>query len=177
MDTWVALLRGVNVGGNNKVPMKPLAGALEALGHTRVRTYLQSGNVVLDTDEGDGPEVAAAVSSCIADTFGLTIGVVVRSPRELQRVVERNPFLAEAEDPTKVVVNFLAEAVQAKDLPAIPEDAVEEVRLDGLHLYVSYPDGQGRSKLDHRYWGKFPKVLSTARNWRTVLALHDLTRG
>jgi uncharacterized protein (DUF1697 family) len=177
VKTWVALLRGVNVGGNNMVPMKDLRAALEATGAERVRTYLQSGNAVFDSAHAKEADAATAVEACIKDTFGLDIRVVVRTAEELAKVIDRNPFPDKVDvEPRYVAVNFFRDAPES--LPLVPDNALEELHLEGRHLYVWHPEGQGRSKLDHRFWNKFPKTtVLTNRNWRSVLALRDLAES
>lgn len=154
--------------------MKDLRGALAARGFDRVATYLQSGNVAFDSDHADEAAVAAELAACLADEFGKDVGVVVRTGEEIASVIAANPFVDEAaSDPRLVVVAFFAEP--APSLPAVPDDAPEALHLEGRHLYLWYPEGQGRSKLDHRFWGKLPpSSLYTARNWRTVEALREL---
>lgn len=171
---WIGLLRGVNVGGHTSLSMKELRGALAERGLEGVATYLQSGNVAFDSDLPDEAAVAAELASCIADRFGTQFGVVVRTGEEIASVIAANPFADQAAaDPRLVVVAFFGEPVPS--LPAVPDDAPEGLHLDGRHLYLWYPEGQGRSKLDRRFWGKLPATcLYTARNWRTVEALREL---
>lgn len=177
MGTWVGLLRGVNVGGRNKVPMAALRDAVADLGYEDVRTYVQSGNVVFRSASRSEAAVANAVEGAITAVLDLQVRVLVRSAVAIDEVVAANPFPELARDPTKLVVVFLEQAITDSQLPDVPGGAIEEVRAGDRHLYVSYPDGQGRSQLDDRYWRQLPKQATTARNWRTVLALRDLTRS
>lgn len=177
MARWVALLRGVNVGGNKKVPMKELAAMVEGLGHGDVQTYLQSGNVAFTAAKGTEAHLVAQLERAIVETFAFESKVILRNGKQLDALVAGNPFAATAAtDPTKVAVHFLRDNVKAAEVPPTPDGIAEEVVVDGRHIYVSYPNGQGRTQLDDRYWRRYPTgMVSTARNWRTVEALRDLT--
>ena len=180
MTAYVALLRAVNVGGTNRVPMAELRAALEARGLGGVSTVLASGNVLLRSAE---PEhvVAGQIGDTIAVTFGVRVGVVVRSGGELASVVGRNPFLAEGADrePATLHVAFLSEqpsavAVATLDPYRSPPDAFA---VAGRAVYLSYPNGSGRSRLTLDYLERRLGVDGTARNWRTVVRLAGLLEG
>ncbi len=172
----VALLRGINVGGNNKLPMVTLAAIFEAAGCTEVRTYIQSGNVVY---RPPGPAVADAVEAAISRTLGLQIPVVTRTSAELAAAVAANPFLAGGADPGHCYLGFLARApeparVQALDPERSPGD---RFLLRGRDLYLHLPHGSARSKLTNAYFDRALATVTTVRNWRTVLALAALAGG
>jgi uncharacterized protein (DUF1697 family) len=175
--TYIVLLRGVNLAGRNRVAMPELRAALEAAGFEEVRTYVQSGNVVLSSRKS--PEgVARGVERVIADRFGLNIEVVVRRRAELAGVVKRNPLGKVATEPRRYQVTFLAKAPGADVVKKLESSAVggEQVVLAGRELYAWHPDGVGRSKLAALLAGKGLGVTATARNWATVtklLALAD----
>jgi uncharacterized protein (DUF1697 family) len=174
MTTYVALLRGINVGGNNKVPMVDLRSMCLGLGYDNVETYIQSGNVVFDTTASEA-SVTAALKAGLLSTFGLTLSVVVRSAAELVEIVERNPFPSE-DDRTKLHVTCfaspLAAAVVAKLDPALaPPDTFV---LDGREMYLHLPGGMGTSKLAVHIGQKLGK-LGTTRNWNTVLKLMQMS--
>lgn len=170
MTRWVALLRGVNVGGHRRVPMTDLRDALTAAGFGDVRTYLQSGNAVLDADGGEA-DVAARVRALLADGMGVDCDVMVRSAEEMRAVAARNPWPDRVEDPTKLHVVFLGQAPDGA--PATRHVGPrEEVRLDGREVWVWYGDGAGRSRLVVD-----AGIPGTARNWRTVSALVALAEG
>jgi uncharacterized protein (DUF1697 family) len=169
--TYVALLRGVNVGGHRKIPMADLREAIEAAGFDRVRTYIQSGNVVLDADLKAG-EVGEQVAAVIADSFGHTVPVMVRSGADLDRVVAADPFAGRDLDEAKVTVTFLSGP--APDL-AVPEGQPEEARVDGTEVWVYYPEGLGRSTLERAgFWKPLGELEATTRNLRTVRKLRDM---
>lgn len=171
MSRWVALLRGVNVGGHRRVPMADLRAGLTAAGLDDVRTHLQSGNAVFSGGPDDEAAVAALVRAVVLDTCGVHTDVVVRDGAQLAGVVARLPWPDRSADPALLHVLFLS---------AVPERVVvaragegEEVRADGREVFVWYGQGQGRSRLSV----ETPGSVATARNWRTVLALAELSAG
>jgi uncharacterized protein (DUF1697 family) len=165
---WVALLRGVNLGARNKVPMAQLRTLLEDCGYGDVRTYIASGNVLLD-----GPaarkKLAPDLERLIADAFGVTTAVILRKPRELAATVEAHPF----ERTSDTHVAFLAERptkTAAAKLEAVDADAV----LVGAELYLQLPRGVHGSRLSNARIESLLGVAATLRNWRTVVALAEL---
>ena len=169
---YVALLRGVNVGGKNKLPMADLRDAFTAAGCTGVRTYIQSGNVAFEAAPTLAGRVPELVTRAISRRFGISTAVVVRSGGELQQVATSNPFDTSG-DPRFLQVAFLedtpgAEAVARLDPERSPPD-VFAVR--GRNVYLHYPNGTARSKLTNEYLARQLQTASTMRNWRTVLAL------
>lgn len=174
MTAYVALLRAVNVGGNNRVPMAPLRAALEASGLDGVCTILQSGNVVFRT--GKSKSVAATlVGDTIDDAFGVRVVVVLRSAAELAAVASSNPFLAadSGRVPTTLHVAFLSKRPSASAIAKLDPDRSppDECAVKGREAYLSYPSGSGRSRLTLDYLERVLGVRGTARNWRTVQRL------
>jgi uncharacterized protein (DUF1697 family) len=166
----IALLCGVNVGGNKKVEMARLRALMEQLGYRDVGTYVNSGNVVFTGPRRSEQQLEAA----IAETFGFDVPVVLRSRDELAEIVQANPLGGIATDPAKHLVVFgAAEAATALD----PADfAPETFVVRGRDVYLWAPGGIGTSELAQRLTGRSRSDRSTARNWRTVerlLALAD----
>lgn len=175
----VALLRGINVGGRNKLPMAELAALFEAQGCAGVRTYIQSGNVVFSAPEALVGSLGAAISARIDDAYAMVVPVVLRSAAELETVVEANPFLARGADPAMLHVAFLSEEpdparVARLDPRRSPPDAFEVV---GAHVYLHLPGGMGRTKLTNAWLDRGLGLVSTARNWRTVVQLATMAGG
>jgi len=170
-----ALLRGVNIGPNKRISMADLRSIVESLGHSDVETYLQSGNVVF-TPKGKGDH-ALRLSKAIEQETGHEVAVLVRTGGELARVVEANPYTVS--DPTRVVVAFLGEELELGQLglgdlgPYLPD----ELTLHGREIYVSVPNGQGRSKLMETLVKRGLPTTITVRNWRTVEALTRMAAG
>lgn len=175
MATYVALLRGINLGPHNRIAMPALREALAESGLEDVQTYLQSGNVVLSSRaKADG--VRRKVEQAVRDGFGLEIAVVVRSRAELATVVRRNPLAKVATEPKRYQVTFLdrhlpAQALRELEAVAAPS---ERVVASGREVYAWHPAGVARSKLWAKLAGKGLGVTATSRNWATVEALAEL---
>ena len=170
----VGLLRGVNVGGNNKVPMAPLRAALTSAGLADVSSYLQSGNVI--ADHSDPVEFGRIVRETIAAEFGLDIPVVVRSGAELAAVLEWNPFPEAVEAGPKLVhVSFLADAPPPEVIESLTalDPGVDRWALRGSELTVAYASSSHDSPLGRSVARVFGTGI-TARNWSTVRALAEL---
>jgi uncharacterized protein (DUF1697 family) len=172
---YAALLRAVNVGGRNKVPMATLREIADGLGYSDTATYVQSGNLVLGADGVDAVEVEAAVAGGLQRALGLDIDVIVRSRDELAAVVGANPFGTIADDPARLMVSFLTGAPRAEsaDLDGA-EFAPELFELGDRCVYLWYPNGSGRSKMAAAPWERRLGVRGTARNWRTIESLIEL---
>lgn len=169
MKTWIALLRGINVVGRNQVPMKELAAALERAGFRSVRTYIQSGNVVLQSPGGAARTLAKRISQLIGKRFGFAPEVMVISGAELAQAVRANPFPG-AHDNHKVLhLFFLAARPRKPDLDSLAKlDAGrEEFALKGSVFYLYTPDGFADSVLRSRI-ERCLGVPATGRNWRTA---------
>ena len=175
MARLIVLLRGINIGSRNRISMPELREALEDAGYDDVRTYLQSGNVVL-TSKASAKTVARKCERLIADRFGLEIAVIARTRSELVKVVDRNPLEEVAKDPKRYQVSFLETKPASKLVRELEEVATaqEEVVSIGREIYAWHPAGVARSKLWARLAGKDLGVTATARNWTTVTKLLEL---
>lgn len=168
MEIYIALLRGINVGGTGILPMKDLAGICEGLGLQSVRTYIQSGNVIF-TGGLSEEAVRSRLETALAARMGKKIVVIVRTPAELRSILSHNPF--PQEDPAKVAVVFLAEHPPKDLVKKVVAPAGEKVKPGKREIYVYYPDGMGRSKLKLPLDG----AAVTVRNVRTVAKLVAMT--
>ena len=171
---YVALLRGINVAGKNPVPMKELAALFEKAGAGDVVTYIQSGNVVFTATEALARKLPSWMAKQIPATFGCKSPVIVRSHDELQEIASHNRF--SHDDPTRLLVMFLDSTpknVAKLDAKRSPPDQFAVV---GQDVYLFCPNGYGRSKLTNDYFDRTLGVVSTVRNWRTVLKLLEMTR-
>jgi uncharacterized protein (DUF1697 family) len=175
LQTWVALLRGINLGARNKVPMAELRGLFEELGAEDVKTYVQSGNVVFHSSLARD-KLRRAIEDAIRSRFGLDIVVVLATKKELDALVAANPFAADQPDPTKLHVTFLAEPPEAARGDSLAERRFEpdDFLVAGVAVYLHCPQGYGRSKLSNAFFEKQLGVAATTRNWRTVTALAEL---
>ncbi|MGH2889342.1 MAG: DUF1697 domain-containing protein [Solirubrobacteraceae bacterium] len=174
----VLLLRGVNLGPTRRLPMADLRALLRQAGYGDVRTYLQSGNVVLDADSDSPEPVAATVAALIAKHFRFEVPIVARGAAELAAVVERNPLGAVADDPKRYQVSFLSAPLSRQVARRLVAAAVppELVAIDGREIYAWHPNGIARSKLWNAVSGRLG-VTATARNWATVSTLLELAGG
>jgi uncharacterized protein (DUF1697 family) len=175
----IALLRGINVGGNTKVAMADLRELLTDLGFAEPRSLLQSGNLVFGSEGKMPAQLERLLEAEVAKRLGMQIDFFVRTPQEWKRIVSRNPFPAEAKrDPAHLVAMFLKDAPDAERLKALQAAITgrETVRADGRHAYIVYPDGIGRSRLTHSLIEKKLRTRGTARNWNTVLKLDAAVR-
>jgi uncharacterized protein (DUF1697 family) len=172
-DVHIALLRGINVGGKNVLPMKALAAMFADIGCTDVRTYIQSGNVVYRAGTSLAGRVPDLVSRAIQKTAGLTVPVVTRTSDDLHDVARRNPFLHPGADPSRLHVMFLADAPTKARIASLDPDRSppDEFAVRGREIYLHCPDGMGKSKLTNAWFDSKLATTGTARNWRTVLAL------
>jgi uncharacterized protein (DUF1697 family) len=177
METMVALLRGINVGGRSRLAMAELRAVATGCGFEDVRTYIQSGNVVLRAPGQVPAEVAHRLRNALAERLARDVAVIVRTGDELAGVVESSPFLPRGADPAHLHVVFVAgdepAVVPLDDLDAYaPEEAVALGRE--LHLWL--PGGMGRSALATDL-ARRPGPVATTRNWRTVTRLAAMAAG
>ncbi len=174
----VVLLRGINLGPNRRVPMAELRALLGEAGYENVRTYVQSGNVVLDSD-ARAEELEAQTARLISDRFGFEVPVISRTAQELAAVVKRNPLGELAVEPKRYQVSFLDQPLGDEAIRAIHEAAVEPeaVAISGREIYAWHPAGVARSKLWNRLAGGALGVKATARNWTTVETLLGMMEG
>jgi uncharacterized protein (DUF1697 family) len=177
MTAYVALLRGINVGGNSSLPMKELIAALEEAGARRVRTYIQSGNAVFESSEPNQARLAERISSEIRRRRGFEPHVHLLTVDALADAIAGNPFPEAASAPTTLHVGFLSVPPPSPDLEKLSalRKESERFRLSGSLFYLHAPEGVGRSKLAanaERLLG----VPMTVRNWRTVCKVMDMAR-
>ena len=180
MTTYVALLRGVNVGGHNMVAMLELRKLCERLGLENVRTLLQSGNVVFESASRNVAALEAKLEQETAKRLGVKPAYFVRTADEWASLVQRNPFPRQAEaDPGHLLAVLMKQAPKAGAVEALRKAIVgrELVEARGRDAYFVYPDGVGRSKLTPNLIERHLGGGGTARNWNTVLKLLALTRG
>jgi uncharacterized protein (DUF1697 family) len=175
MTTFVVLLRGINLGSRNRISMPELRDALTRSGFENVRTYVQSGNVVLETAAA-AEDLARRCEAVIARAFRLEIPVIVRTRAQLAAVVRRDPLGSVASDPKRYLVSFLSEKPTRAVVRKLAAAAVEPEQLiaSGRELYAWLPAGVARSKLWSLLAAKDLGVTTTTRNWTTVTKLFEL---
>lgn len=178
MNTYIALFRGINVGGNNKLPMKELVAVLEGLGLRDIRTYIQSGNVVFSGKQEDKTKLAARISAALKKSHGFEPWVLLLEAEALKRAIKANPFPEGEADGKTLHFNFLASVPSKPDLAGIEKIAAHSERwqLKGEVFYLHAPEGIGRSKLASSM-ERLLGVPMTGRNWNTVRQLRKMLEG
>ena len=174
---YIALLRGINLGGHKTIRMEALRACFEGLGCRKVRSYVQSGNVVFEGGEKDAARYVEEISKRILRDFGFAVPVLLRTSAELRRIIRQNPFLNQPEiDHSKLHVTFLSAAAPksaADDLKVLAETP-EQFHIRGREIYLYCPNGYGRTKLSNNAIEKKLRLEATTRNWRSVQALSAL---
>jgi len=176
MPAYIALIRGINVGGNKKVPMEKLRGLCERLGCERVQTYIQSGNVVFQ-EKRTAEELAVKIEAEIAREFGFTASVILRTTQELERAMGNSPFSKQSKRyPDRVFIAFLSDAPKAEAAKRLEALATkdEQVRCLGKEVHMWYENGIGRAKLNGSVVERVLAVRATARNWNTCNKLYQM---
>ncbi len=176
MNIHVALLRGINVGGKNRLSMKDLAAMFEDAGCRSVTTYIQSGNVIFQATPPLARRIPSLVQDAIADRFDFDAPVLTRTAEELVKTVRANPFLKAGADVERLHVAFLADRPAAANVKALDPDRSppDAFAVRGREIYLHLPNGAGRTKLTNAYFDTKLETVSTLRNWRTVLKLLEL---
>ena len=178
MARYALLLRGVNVGTKNSLPMAELRSMLEGIGCTDVRTYVQSGNAVFGTTLGED-ELTSAIEEALEQYMGRPIATTLRTARELQAIVDKQPFGAIVTNPTYLCVTFLSRAPTKAELKPLHEgDFGDELfEVIGREIYSWYPEGQGKSVLAVALTKLKVRGALTTRNWNTVSKLLEMLRA
>jgi uncharacterized protein (DUF1697 family) len=174
-EIQVALMRGINVGGKNKLPMRDLAALFTEAGCAAVTTYIQSGNVVCRASRALARELPAVIEGAIHQRFGLKVPLVLRSAAELAEIVRGNPFPGAAADTLHVA--FLAAAPNPSQVAGLDpqRSPPDEFAVQGREIYLCFKNGVARSKLTNAYFDTKLATTTTVRNWRTVLKLLDMS--
>ncbi len=173
MKTHLALLRGINVSGHNMMKMEALKAMLENLGFQNVRTYLQSGNVFVDSDE-EPAKVGFVIKQEIFKVFGHEVPVVMITKENLQACFANNPFLKEKDvDIKKLYVAFVSMALKKESINdlKISQFKPDEASIDENRIFIKYAVGAGKTRFDQKYIEKKLNVTATIRNWNTVTNL------
>ena len=175
MNTFIALFRGINVGGHGRLKMKDLRALLEALGLKNVKTYLQSGNAVFRTSSPDSSQLSHDIGMAIGESHQFTPEVLVLSLEELRSAIVSNPFPEGETQPTSLHLSFLKSRPSRPDLAKLESlrSTTERFELSETVFYLHAPDGIARSKLAASV-EKALGVVMTGRNWRSVNAVMSM---
>jgi uncharacterized protein (DUF1697 family) len=184
VPAYVALLRGINLAGHNKVPMTELRSVCAHLGLADVATYIQSGNVVFSSTVVDTAALTGEIERAIAAAFGFEVPVVLRSSEQLSDVMQANPFIAAGREAAVLSVGFLAGVPGPERVTVLlahplasPPPGGDEFAVRGQEVFLHHPNGYGRSKLTTSYFDRQLGTSMTVRNWRTVTTLAEMTAG
>jgi uncharacterized protein (DUF1697 family) len=177
MDTYIALFRGINVGGNHMLPMKELKLLLEQNGCAGVRTYIQSGNAIFRSAISDVERLANRLTAAVSKSHGFEPRVLVLTRADLESAAAANPFPEAHKNPKSVHLFFLGERPKKPNIDGCNalKTRTERFELKDRVFYLHTPDGFGTSKLAGRA-EKLLGVAATARNWRTVMALVEMAK-
>lgn len=177
MKTWIALFRGINVGGKNALPMKELVAILEDHGAREVKTYIQSGNAVFVCADKDKSQLSTRIRVAIQKRRGFEPHVLLLGLNELEKAIRQNPFPEAESDPITLHAGFLAAAPAHPEMKALEklQSKNERFRLIDKVFYLHAPDGVGRSKLAANA-ERFLGVPMTDRNWKTVSAIREMVQ-
>ncbi len=174
MQTHLALLRGINVSGHNMIKMDVLKSTLENMGFQNVQTYIQSGNVFLDSDEESPAKIAFVIKQEIYRVLGYDVPIIVISKADLQACFVNCNFLKEKEvDTKKLYVAFVSKELKADSINDLKMSQFkpDEVQIDNTRIFIKYHIGAGKTRLDQKYIEKKLNLTATIRNWNTVSQL------
>ena len=177
MNTFISLLRGINVSGKNSIKMDALKNSFEQLGFQNVKTYIQSGNIIFSHKKEDPQKLATRIKAQIQNDFSLDVPVQVFNSDKLKQIVSANPFAKDSsKDSSFMHVTLLDTAPEKVDLTAIESKKAdgEEIIISGDVVYLYCPSGYGRTKLNNNFLENKLKVSATTRNWKTTLKLLEL---
>jgi uncharacterized protein (DUF1697 family) len=180
MQTYIAILRGINVSGQKMIPMKELKSLFEALNFQEVSTYIQSGNVLFRAEPTDPQVLAARIESQLLDQYHFQVPVLIRTAGDLQAAMGRNPFLQQSNiEADKLHITFLADIpAQARiDQVASGQYDPDEYHISGREVFLYCPQGYGRTKLNNTFLEKKLGVTATTRNLKTVRQLISLAEA
>ncbi|MGH1541367.1 MAG: DUF1697 domain-containing protein [Arenicella sp.] len=181
MIRYIALLRGINVGGHKKVKMADLRAAFESAGFTNVSTYIQSGNILFDTQLDNTVLIQQQIENLIEQRFGFPVPVTLRTQQQWQAVMDSFPFgnSRDIDDGTQFLVVFLSAEPVVQSCQVLEQQAKEPERLKviGSSVYLHCPNGYGRTRLTNNLIEKVLQVSATTRNWKTLEKLKELAAG
>ena len=178
MRPYITLLRGINVSGQKNIRMSVLISDLEELGYTDIRTYIQSGNIIFKNKEGDPGHMAKEIRQKIKEKYDFEVPTMVLDPRELKYIIDNNPFTQDhAKEEDKLYVTFLFGTPSADLIKGLERfnKSDEQFVIEDKIIFLYYPDGYGRAKINNNAFEKELKVKATTRNWKTINKLYEMT--
>jgi uncharacterized protein (DUF1697 family) len=175
-DSYVALLRGINLGPNNRLPMKALEKMFSDAGCSEVRSYVQSGNVVFSANKSLAGKLPDQIAVRILKSFGFRVPVILRTAEQIAETVRNNPFLKKEAMTDILHLMFLANQPSQERIAALDHSRFlpDELVIRGAEIYLRLPNGVARTKLTNAYFDSKLDTVSTGRNWRTVNKLLEM---
>ena len=180
MTKYLALLRGINVSGHNMIKMDALKKMLENMGFQNVETYIQSGNVFLESEEENAASIGFKIKQEISKVFGYDVPVIMISKSNLELCFKNNPFLKEKDcDIKKLYVAYISKELTAEAINDLKISNIkpDEAVIDSNRIYIKYAIGAGKTNLDQKYIEKKLNVVATIRNWNTFTKLLEMYNG
>jgi uncharacterized protein (DUF1697 family) len=180
MTKYLALLRGINVSGHNMIKMDALKKMLDSMGFQNVETYIQSGNVFLESEEENAASIGFKIKQEISKVFGYDVPVIMISKSNLELCFKNNPFLKEKDcDIKKLYVAYISKELTAEAINDLKISNIkpDEAVIDSNRIYIKYAIGAGKTNLDQKYIEKKLNVVATIRNWNTVTKLLEMYNG
>ena len=176
MDSWIAILRGINVSGVKKVPMAELRGLLAEAGLVNLKTYIQSGNLVFNSHQEQG-KIKLLIEEAIQNHFGFKVPTQVISENDFNSIVSNCP--ASYKDTNKLYVTFLSSPPKPDLVDSIPDSSnpKEMFQVSPRAVYVYCPDGYGKTKINNVFFESKLKVIATTRNWKTCQKLLEMVES
>ncbi|TRX50021.1 DUF1697 domain-containing protein [Fulvivirga sp. M361] len=175
---YIALLRGINVSGQKIIKMAELKLNFEKWGFKKVKTYIQSGNIIFNATDNDPNQLAVMIAEKILDTYGFDVSVVVKSPSDLAKIIHENPFANDADKEThRVYFTLLAQPPSEGNIQKLSEYdfSPEQYILQGTVIYFYSPKAYGKAKMNNNFFENKLKVAATTRNFKTLNKLIDMT--
>jgi len=176
---YISLLRGINVSGQKAIKMSDLKSLYQEIGFQNVITYIQSGNVVFESDVKNGTSIKKKIQSTIESKYQFQVPVEIRTHHEISNIIEAWPFdsIDLAENGTKVLLTFLSDSPLKKNIDELMKHVVnpDQLIIKGKAVYLYCPNGYGKSKLSNNFLEKKLGVDATTRNWKTVQKLYELS--
>ena len=179
MNTYIVLLRGINVSGHRMIKMEDLKYVLSELDFTSIRTYIQSGNIIFESEKKDPAYLEKQIEEKILNHFEFHVPVVIRNRPELENIQKNNPFLGNRSEPIdKLHVTLFPEKPDQQQLKKIEglQFLPDEFIVSGREVYLFCPNGYGRTKLTNQFFENKLKLTATTRNWKTIEALLQMSR-
>jgi len=177
METFISILRGINVSGQNKIQMTDLKALYEALKFKDITTYIQSGNVIFKSTSASDQKLAKKIEDAIYERYGFTVPVIIRTVDEMEHAISVNPFLKQSKaDVERLHITFLAEIPEPKNMESVRnvDYSPDKFIIIDKEVYLYCPNGYGITKLSNNFFEQKLKVKATTRNWKTVNKLFEM---